>query len=120
MLRRKYAPFFLMAFSATLLLAACDNDATGPTPPASMDGPALPSFDVGTVTLQIGEAMDLSSLLTPDWRMPVDEPSTAQWTSSDESVVTVSQGTVEAQARGVALVTFESQGQRVSIVVEVL
>ena len=120
MLRRKYTPFFLMAFSAALLLAACDNDATGPTPPAPIDGSALPSFDLGTVTLQIGESMDLHSLLTADWTMPVDEPSAAGWTTSDESVVTVSQGTAQALGKGVALVTFEFEGQRASILVEVV
>jgi len=78
-------------------------------------------FEVGFVTMELGQTIELSSLLLFNPGTPLDEFAEADWISSDEAIVRVfSEGTVLALEIGVALVTLEYQGEKVPIYVEVV
>lgn len=121
MMRRKSTSLALMAFLAIPLLGACDSDPTGPTATSRTGNPAPVRFEVGVVKMELGQTLDLSSLLKWNPRTPQEDLAEADWISSDEDTVRVdSGGGVLALEVGVALVTLEYGGEKVSIFVEVV
>jgi hypothetical protein len=107
-----------MAALAIPFLAACGTNATGPDP-SPTDGTTV-GFAAQSVTVAIGETLDLSGLLRLPQGTPLDGISGADWESSDGGTVKVSpDGAILGLRYGTAVITVHCQGETARITVEV-
>lgn len=121
MIRRQCTPVSLLAFLVIPLLGACDDDPTGTRALGPAEAPVYLSFEVRSVTVELGNVAHLSNLLVFDSDMIEDDSFKGEWTSSDQATVCVfPDGAVLAVQLGVAVVTVNFLGEAVSIVVEVV
>ena len=104
----------VLALVLTMSLVVVPANANGEqTPPSSEEPPQTVSvesvtLDASTATLFVGgEPVTLTATVTPN-----DATNqTVTWTSSDETVATVTNGTVTAKKAGTAIITATAGGQ---------
>jgi hypothetical protein len=121
MMRRQITPLALAAFLAIPLLVACDSNTTGPELVGPASNPVGVNFEVGVVTVSLGQIVQLSSFLVFDSDAEPSDFAEGDWSTADENIVSVfPDGAVLGLEIGVALVTLEYQGKRFSVIVEVV
>jgi hypothetical protein len=121
MKRQQCSPLALATALSLLFLTACSSDPTGPNPQfIPGDSPPI-SFQTRTVTVALGETVNLSNLLTTGQGTPLVGPIDCVWQSSNESTASVSpDGAVNALEVGTAVITIQFEGYSTGISVEVI
>ena len=102
---------FKAAVSAILMvsfLVACGPEEPIETGPSSTETPVSGvSLEPGTLNLEVGSTASLTATVTPIFATD----KTVTWSSSDQTVVTVSNGTVKALKEGTATITATAGGK---------